>query len=358
MRIRIGVVGVGLYLAIVPVNAQQKCDDLLRYAGERWSSKSNEEKLHSVANWFCSREFSSSSNAGSAAASAGIPIEGFLVGGGFSSNDSQFRRQQNAFCSSSQQEQYSKYANDAFVETINPDVARAVQLCLANPSTGFRVHTEETSDPLVAKLFMRVRGLDQVTLRSFSVSPSGAATCSPTPTQGLVVTGAGQEVACVRKSVDRPFTIAINATAKPQWDTPATVPAVKKWIPLPGPKERNLASDGEFSYSSPNVRPDLHSEMGAWHSGKSVPGQVTWTARTPHTVTQIVFTVEQDPAGETEHVLSVNGAVVQTFKGVTKHRQDLVYVPPAPIEGVLTIVMETKLTPSNVAWGGINIFGY
>jgi len=353
---------VGLYLASTPVSAQQRCEDLLKYAGERWSSKSDEEKFHSVANWFCSRDFSSSSDARSAAGNASIPIEGFLVGGGFSSNDSQFRTQQHEFCSLSKENRYSRFSQTTVIETINPIVAKAVLACISNQSNGFRVRIEDTSDPLVVKVYMKVKDIANVNLRSFAVTPAGAARCPGAPTVNALLDGSGREFTCERRDSQTAFTLSVQAKqAATQWDTPSTVPVQKKWEPVieAAPAVRNLTSEGTFSYSAPNNRSDFNPAQGVWSSGQRAPQQASWSVASSRTVTQISLRVEQSPALlETEHVLVVNGEVVKVFKGPTNHRQDLNFVPPSPIKGVRTVTIRTVTSQSDVAWGGIGIFGY
>lgn len=122
-------------------------------------------------------------------------------------------------------------------------------------------------------------------------------------------------------------------------------------------EQRNLVSESSPTFSHLNTRPkDFNPQLGVWYSGAFAPQQASFTFSSPRTITRMTFKIEQNPPGETDHVLLINGRLVYRFSGFTRDNQVLIY--SATLDDVLNVTIRTLKSPSHIAWRGIEIFGY
>src|SRR5690349_169954 len=94
---------ISLLVPSVALAQVSECAQLLMYAGETFSSHTDEARFDSMADWFCEHEFSSASDARNFASGAKFPIEGFPFEGFLNGGDSSVRNSQRDFCSASRQ---------------------------------------------------------------------------------------------------------------------------------------------------------------------------------------------------------------------------------------------------------------
>jgi hypothetical protein len=101
-----------------------------------------------------------------------------------------------------------------------------------------------------------------------------------------------------------------------------------------------------------------------WGATAPPPQWVTVDLGEPMTVAEIHLIVSQYPEGQTLHRLRLKGSgtggefiLAQEFAGTTTDGQVLVYKPPAPMQDIQFIRVETLQSPSWVAWREIQVIG-
>jgi len=98
-----------------------------------------------------------------------------------------------------------------------------------------------------------------------------------------------------------------------------------------------------------------------WNAGDSAPQWIEIKFDQPSAVARIRLTVTQSPAGQTQHRVlgrSVGGDLTQlyTFDGSTEDTDVLEYSPPTPWQNITAIRIDTRESPSWVAWREIEVF--
>jgi hypothetical protein len=99
-----------------------------------------------------------------------------------------------------------------------------------------------------------------------------------------------------------------------------------------------------------------------WGASDFAPQWIQVDLGTPASIAQIRLMVSQSPSGQTEHRLLVKGAgtggqffLLHEFKGYTADQDALTYTPPAPLQNIQFVRVETVSSPSWVAWREIEV---
>jgi hypothetical protein len=97
-----------------------------------------------------------------------------------------------------------------------------------------------------------------------------------------------------------------------------------------------------------------------WNSGGGAPQWIEVDLGRARTVAQIRLTVAQSPSGPTAHLVygrRGDGSLVllHRFMGATQDGTVLAFTPDRPWTGVRAIRIETRASPSWVAWKEIEV---
>lgn len=151
-------------------------------------------------------------------------------------------------------------------------------------------------------------------------------------------------------------------------DRSAPVIAVPEPDPTapPAPPGDNLALGRPVTVLS--ALPDFTPEMAVdgnldnwWGSGEFVPGWIEIDLGAVHTIGHIRLLPSQDPPGQTIHRVYGAGPdgdfrMLHIFDRYTRDMQWIEFSPPVPWEGIRTLRIETKESPSWVAWREIEVY--
>ena len=99
-----------------------------------------------------------------------------------------------------------------------------------------------------------------------------------------------------------------------------------------------------------------------WGAGFDATQWIEVDLGKPARISEIRLMVAQFPEGETTHIIKVrsaNGSFSEAvrFSQNTRSEEWLVFTPPAPLEDIQIVRVETTRSPSWVAWKEIQIFG-
>jgi len=129
-------------------SAQDTCSEVLR-AGifDTRDTATQDEQAASYANWFCSQQFSSASDAENFGASLGFPFKGLPVKLGFNSSKQSFSEFKSSFCQDVRSSFSRRQTLEEHIRQVSPVVLNAFQSCLRRK--GAEVFIEHTADPTV-----------------------------------------------------------------------------------------------------------------------------------------------------------------------------------------------------------------
>jgi len=100
---------------------------------------------------------------------------------------------------------------------------------------------------------------------------------------------------------------------------------------------------------------------GPWNAGDNAPQWIEIKFGEPANVARIRLTVAQSPAGQTLHRVFGRGpggslTLLHEFEGSTSDGDVLEYSPPTPWQNLAAIRIDTRASPSWVAWREIEVF--
>ena len=151
------------------------------------------------------------------------------------------------------------------------------------------------------------------------------------------------------------------------------VTRLSEWRAGFGPLEAATRSFLPISVLMPGVKQAMASAGGhrvklafdgnpktCWNSGGNAPAWISFAFDKPRAIKELTATVNQQPNGPTEHVVSAVAAdgtvrIVHTFKGVTKDGQVLKATFAPPLTNVTALRIDTWRSPSWVAWSELSV---
>lgn len=144
----------GYILCCITKTFGQDCSQILQHGIYNYTSTDfQNERLQSLINWYKSENIQTYENAKSSSFNATIPIDGVLVGLGFSQDENGFQHLKNYLETYSSQtlEEKTKFAQ--VIQQIEPEIIKAWNNCVQTMSQGnVLLWIEYTSDPNVFNL--------------------------------------------------------------------------------------------------------------------------------------------------------------------------------------------------------------
>ncbi len=122
-----------------------------------------------------------------------------------------------------------------------------------------------------------------------------------------------------------------------------------------------VSASASLAANPPQMAVDGNTDSN-WLTGDFAPQWIEIDLGAPAQITQIRMRVSQSPKGSTTHEIRVGSVpglleTIHTLNQITSDGEWLMFTPPAPLENVRYIHIETKESPSWVAWFEIEVIG-